>query len=383
MNIHNDVPNNPFSLFSGEGQGADSIEILSPNRAFGQAKLHYSVNITTGNLTAHDRKITVHDTGNEMIFSYCYHSGTNAWKLTHGRKIKSQSIQSYLSSYLYSNTITVTEADGVDVTYTQHSDGNYYGPVQHGARPYIQFDDTKKTCRWYHPKTRITEQFDAAGLLKTKTDENGNETTYEYDENKELTAIIAPSGTRFEIRKTNGTVKIFSVNTNKEETLLHTYQFENGQLKTSETADGYLVTYAYHENGKLKNITQNDKSKIAFDFDNNTDKIKQIEVGDNQQNISQLTYENDTTTIKDACNITTAYEIDKKSHTITIKKQDDDTVRYYTSSGQIEKIIYPDKSTEEFAYETTSGLLKKHVYRDGSYTQFSRDDLKNPDLITA
>ena len=388
--------NHPFTLIAGQGLGylseSKQTDLPVSHRLFGQAKLNYAVNIATGNLVAQDHVISIPDVNGPVEFSYLYNSletdPASAWKLNVGRRIKLDKLAEQASifdkakSFFYTNTpsITVIEADGHESNYILKEDGCYYLTDCQDGMPCIKIDKENNTYTWYHPKSRHTEYFDAKGNLTKRVDEAGNETVYEYNAAGELQAIVAASRTRYEIRRNGQSVKIFLVELDKKEKLLHFYQFENGKLKTSTTSDNYEINYLY-DGGKLKQASQSDGSTVKFGYysssDANKNKLQTIQVGDDEfnKNVNTFIYEGDKSTFIDASQVKASFKLDANKRVQdfsqeTKDEEKEDNIHYeYTQQGQVEKRVYPDGSLERFEYDAKLGLLSKHIRRDKTATK--------------
>lgn len=400
MKFHDEISALPFSLIAGQKLGVKQCDELlsSASRTFGQAKLKFAANVATGNLTAQDRLISIPDVNGTIDLSYVYNSLDSEWRLNAGRKIKlcqdaTNGWYDWASSFVYSKTPTLTllEADGSESSYILKEDGNYYAVDCQDGTPSIKHNKEKNTFTWSHPKTRVSEEYDAQGKILKKIDEVGNETHYEYDETGALKTIISPSGTRYEIRRSNQIIQLVLVAADKKEKLLHSYQFEQGKLKTSTTSDGYEINYQYDATGKLKQASQADGSVINFGYyataDANKNKLKTIQVGSDEfrQDVNVFSYESDSCTFTDAIGNKTHFKFDDKKKIKDIIQQEDVVHYEHTVSGQIEKLTYPDGSTEQFKYHDKTGLILKRINRDKTSIQYlySEDKESQQPLLIA
>jgi len=365
VNVQNEIAVNPFKLISGQGLGysekSNHQEISAiESRTYGQAKLKYYANVATGNLIAKDRAIKIEEVGGPIELSYVYNS-FSGWTFSQNSTL-----------IVTDQTIKLKNAEGSESVFIKNADGNYYAPATNEGINYITIDKNTYTCHF--PKSNHKEIYDDKGKLIKKINAKGNETQYEYDNDGLLKAIVAASGYRYEIRRDNQKITIVAVNNKKEETLLHTYVFENGNLQTSTTADGYKTQY-YYQNGLLNLITQPDSSSITFGYDE-SNKVKTIQSG--SDNINTFIYEKNKTIVQNALGVKTELILDTDNRISDIKKETDpvkdsksnDDIHYeYNTNGQVEKISYSDKTFERFEYDKKSGLCNYHLKRDSTFKQ--------------
>ncbi|MBV9576694.1 MAG: RHS repeat protein, partial [Gammaproteobacteria bacterium] len=184
----------PFSLISGNGFGisrtAAHIGAFLPIRTFGQAKVECAVNLATGNLIVQEPVLSFPDIGCPINFSYVYNSlSDTGWRFSYGREIKKSP----------DGSITLIEADAHEIQYQYDANSKSYLPIEFlGTKPIITENDNGFI--YYDPLSRVTETFDNNGLLQLQTNKSGNQTQFEYVANQ-LTAVIAPSGSRYEVKR--------------------------------------------------------------------------------------------------------------------------------------------------------------------------------------
>jgi YD repeat-containing protein len=392
MQSHTKSSGYPFSLIAADGLGCPSglAPAFLPSRSFGLAKLSYQVNVATGNLIAEDRLISISDVGGPVEIFYIYNSlatnAVSAWKLNVEKRIKPKEATSFFSRMPFFSSaeteLTLLEADGREVSYIANSDGCYYAAESEDGTPYIKRNhDSSYT--WYHPKLRITEIFDTEGRIVKRIDATGNKTGYEYNDKGEMRAIILPSGSRYEFLRSGQIIELFLIDANKKETLIHTYELENGNLKTSKTRDGYEIHYRYDAlSGKVSEVRQKDQSVLQFNYysgtDTNKNKLKTIHAGDAEfaKNVNTFVYSENTSTLIDAAGVPVVFKLDANKRAqdfiqSTMYEDKKDILHYsYLPKGQVARIVYPDLSEEIFEYEEKTGLEYKRTYRDKAAVEY-------------
>lgn len=250
--------------------------------------------------------------GNTTTISY-----DSNWNIS---KITSPSGKEYQLSTDSQGRITgIALPNGATLKYTYDSNGNlttYTNANGHVIR--YEYDSNHCMVRWYDAngncvvdnqydsKGRVVEQTDAEGNTaqlsysdgKTVTiDNNGNQTTYYYNENKHTTKIVYPDGS-VETKTYNADNYVATETDREGNTTSYTYD-DRGNLLTTTRADGAVsyktydaknqllsetdyngnkTTYSYDERGNLIQITYADNTVEYYTYDSNN-RLTQITDG--------------------------------------------------------------------------------------------------------
>jgi YD repeat-containing protein len=183
-----------------------------------------------------------------------------------------------------------------------------------------------------------------SGLLKMESDPAGNETTYSYDGNHNLTAEInAATGASFE----------------------YGYDLKNRPIYTAEKdAEGNIFEAhaSYDSSGyKLSEIDRFGNETIYYPDDlGRVQSVSYPDVRDGENASTKPTY---------------TYQYDLFDHAISITDpRGEITLRAYTLRGQPTKIQYPDGTQQLFKYDA-EGSLHRHLNKDGTVKVFEYDYL--------
>jgi YD repeat-containing protein len=378
--MQSNIEKYPFSPIASQQLGTsysslEQIGALYPLRGFGGAGIQFFPNIATGNLVVKDRTLHIEEAGGPIELSYTYNSQAgdikNVWQFSHKK----------FTQLDKNNPIAMLqEHDGCVTNYSLDAQtGLYFAPAcGKQGRAWLRFDEISQQWIRYCPAKDRTEYYNTQGNLQKSSDRQGRIISYEYDNQHQLIAITGQSGSRYEIRRSDGVAAIYLTSDSLDEQLLQLYQFdEQGRLVSSQTADGYKTDYTYgisEDSWQLFTVKQSDQSLLKFSYED-TKKLSSFNVG--QKTVFNIQYPDSThskVSIQDGFKGITQIGLDNHANITDISrsqgydnlgKQTDTTSYIYTPANQLENIIRPDHSQEKFSYEQIFGLLQMHTQPDG------------------
>jgi YD repeat-containing protein len=382
----------PYAPITGQGLGIcyssfNKVGTLFLQKGFGSAGLSFYPNLSNGNLVFKDRILKIFEENFPLELGFVYNSQVDdpnqAWKFSIKKFKQLPTVQPS------GGTGILQEADGHLTTYLQDSknpENIFYAQESINSTKFLHFDAAQNLWLLQDPKSADKEYYDLQGLLCKKINSRGRETQYEYDNNQQLTAIMGPTGNRYEIRRQAGNVGLYDAN---HETLLQAWMFDSAnRLVLSQTPDGYSTNYTYSDsennNAKLKTVTQSDNSVLFFEFDNQH-KIETVKLGgEHSANQITMTYADNTHSnqawIIDGFNIKTSVKYNQENNLTEVTKQlgyslaasqIDVTSYTYNTKGQLENIVFPDSGISHKEYEPITGLLTKFVKPNGQITTYT------------
>lgn len=368
----------PYKPVTGQGLGVSYSSLtqvgdIVPSHMVGQAHVEVFINVSNGNLTVFDHQLHVIEQGQDLALGFVYNSQaeSNPWRLNADKRFKQ------LPSA--GQTALLVEGDGHETTYTRGLNNWYFAPGQSEGTPYFYYDEAKQQWIWFHPHTNVTEYYDAQGLLRKRQDPQGRETTFEYDANQQLCAIVGPipNHHRYEIRRQGTDVAIVMVAPNGEK-VLQTHQFDaQGRLVATQLPNEYRMTYEYQaDTTKLSGIRQTDQTEYAFNYQDN--KVTTCKVGD-QGNRTDISYQEGVTTLQDGTLAKTQIAFDAQARLCQVTRErgyeapeeGTDVTHYeYHAKGQLAKIVHPNQGEQTFTYNHVFDLLTQQCKPNGQITDY-------------
>jgi RHS repeat-associated protein len=144
------------------------------------------------------------------------------------------------------NSATVTVEGGARLTFPSNGSGGFIAPAGVNDTLVVAgggYDLRRRDQRVYH--------FDAAGLLASERDRNGNTITLTYTSGK-LTRVTDPGGRAIDLAY-NGTGQLASLAVPPSRSVVYTYD-ASGRLETVTDTGGGVTTYAYDAANRLASI---------------------------------------------------------------------------------------------------------------------------------
>ena len=401
----------PYTLITGAGLGTcysslTQIGAIRASNSVGAAGLQLYANAHTGNLIVRDHVITIMEQNGPLEFSYIYNSQASSpetlWRLAVGsRLIVIPSTERPLGP-----EVVLLESDGHETHYTPRPEAPlfYFAPGHREGTPYLTYRYSEGHWERYDPGTRMTYYYDPQGLLRQHFDPLGRTTRYEY-ENNALSAVVGPSGCRYEIHGQGTNCRsLYQIEPGQTAVLLQQYLFDpTGRLVKSVTPtlkDKLNKDYEtiYHYVGYfplLCSIEQTDTQLLTFTFDTHYPqrRIYEIVSGTEQANGTTFDYAgtyNPHITIKESNmgNITLTLDdqgrfsrIDEECFpgNMEISEPCVDVTSYtYAKTGQVSTITSPDGSIERFFHDNFFGLSTRHEEANGRVTEYNYDTEDTP-----
>jgi YD repeat-containing protein len=355
-----------YSLVAGDGLGTRYTSLtqqglLRPLEKVGQAKVSFISNVSNGNLFVTDYATLMQASNGAIALGYVYNSLApleNAWHFSLDKR------WTQLPQNKTQNAVLL-EGDGhvSQYVYDTKTD-SYLAPAHAEGRASLRYDAASKQWSWVHPKTKISEFYDQAGLLRKHQDAKGRSTRYEYNDAKQLSAIIGPSGERYELQRSANQVQLWVVNDTVKQLLQSYYFDQHNRLQKSELPDGYSINYSYDaSSGMLTGVEQTDGSKASFGY--NQKRLTELKLGDNT---SSIDYQQPDKVVVTSAAGNTTLELDHKQRLSRLSLPNaqgkmDVSSYAYSDEGYLASIVHPDKNQEQFAY--TDGLLTEHILPTG------------------
>lgn len=323
------------------------------------------ININTGNFYLDRTDVTIRDVNDEFEITRFYNSkaaGINSlfgrgWSFAFNEQLSSDEDQN----------IYYTRTDGSILKFTKDVD-KYAAPVGYDLSLEVKTVETKEgdfggeEKETYDVKEyRITDTeqqekvFNFHGLLTSQTDEKGNKTTFDYNENFQLTKITSPTGLVFGLTY-NEDGYIGSIQVPNGSTLSYEYD-DNGHLITYTDATGVPTRYEY-----------DDKGFMTAWYDGNGTKVIQNEYDDD----GRVTKQTDGT----GAVSTLAYS---DGQTITTDANGNQTIYTYDDQYRTTGIVYPDGTSISKTYDADNRLASE-TNELGQTTSYTYD--KNGNVLT-
>ncbi|MCA9262200.1 MAG: hypothetical protein KDA60_00065, partial [Planctomycetales bacterium] len=178
---------------------------------------------------------------------------------------------------------------GVDPTILVNGDGSelFFRPLGGGRfeSPPGDFSTLRRLSDGSFQRTmtdRTVYTFDAAGLMRSMTDRNGNQTLYNYSEEGLLTSMVDPVGLETTLRYADGRVSEIEDPTGRITRLAHddqgnltqitdpdttsrTFSYDSAHRMTGEIDKRGLSESTAYENGKVAQTTRRDGTVLNID----------------------------------------------------------------------------------------------------------------------
>ncbi|WP_418968685.1 DNRLRE domain-containing protein [Alloscardovia omnicolens] len=340
------------------------------------------ININTGNFYLDRTDVSIHDINGDFEITRSYNSkaaGINSlfgrgWSFAFNEQLSSDEDQN-----LY-----YTRADGSILTFTK--DGNSYkAPTGYDLRLEVKTVETKQgdfggeekenyEVKEYHIiDTDYQEKvFNFYGLLTSQTDEKGNKTQFEYNENYQLTKITSPTALVYTISY-NDANYIGAIQIPNGSTLTYEYD-DNGNLITYTDATGVPTRYEYDDKGLMTAWYDGNGTKVVRnEYDDQGRVTKQT---DGAGATSTLTYSDGQTVTTDANGNQTVHTYDDQYRTTGIAYPDSTRVsKTYNKNNRLASVTNEAGQTTNYSYDENGNVLTETRF-DGA-VKTSTYDKKN------
>lgn len=341
------------------------------------------INLNTGNFYLDRTDVSIHDVTGDFEITRFYNSkaaGMNSlfgrgWSFAFNEQISSDENQN-----LY-----YTRTDGSVVKFTKDGD-TYKAPAGYDLTLEVKTVETKdgdfggeEKEKYDVKEYRITDTdnqekiFNFHGLLTSQTDEKGNKTTFDYNENFQLTKITSPTGLVYGITY-NEAGYIGAVSLPNGSTLKYEYD-PDGNLITYTDATGVPTRYEYDDKGRMTAWYDGNGTKvIQNEYDEENRVTKQI---DGTGAVSTLAYSDGQTITTDANGNQTTYTYDDLYRTTGITYSDGTSVsKTYDANNRLASETNELGQTTSFTYDANGNTLSETRF-DGAVKTSTYDDKNN------
>ncbi|MBS4769970.1 DNRLRE domain-containing protein [Carnobacteriaceae bacterium zg-ZUI240] len=362
------------------------------------------INLNTGNFYLERNDVTIPDINGAFDIKRVYNSKSTRINSLFGRGW-SVAFNEQLSSD-ESGNLYYTRFDGSILKFTKNGD-DYIAPTGYDIQLTVEIVETKQgdfggeqkevyPVKVYHLKDTKNQEksFNFHGLITSQTDEKGNQTTFDYNDNYQLTKITSPTGLVFTITY-HYSGYIGAIQLPNGATLTYDYN-DKGFLTTYTDAMGVPTRYAYDDNGLMTAWYDGNGTKVIENvYDDQGRVVKQT---DGNGAVSTLAYRSGETITTDANGYQTTYQYDEQYRTTGIIYPDGSTVsktydahnRLFTQTnekGQTTTYTYDgsgnvltetrfDGATKTYTYDRKNHLLTRTDF-DGAKTTHQYDDKGN------
>ncbi|CYV00248.1 DNRLRE domain-containing protein [Streptococcus suis] len=338
------------------------------------------ININTGNFYLDRTDVTIRDVNDEFEITRFYNSkaaGINSlfgrgWSFAFNEQLSSDEDQN-----LY-----YTRTDGSILKFTKDGD-KYEAPAGYDLQLEVKTLETKQgdfggeDKEDYEVKEyRITDTdnqekvFNFHGLLTSQTDEKGNKTAFDYNENFQLTKITSPTGLVFTLTY-NDAGYIGAIQVPNGSTLSYEYD-ENGNLITYTDATGVPTRYEYDDKGLMTAWYDGNGTKIIEnEYDDQNRVVKQT---DGTGAVSTLAYSDGQTVTTDANGNQTTYTYDDQYRTTGITYPDGTSIsKTYDGDNRLASETNELGQTTSYTYDSNGNVLSETRF-DGAVKTSTYDD---------
>ena len=338
------------------------------------------INLNTGNFYLDRTDVSITDVDGKFEITRAYNSkaaGINSlfgrgWSFAFNEQLSSDEDQN-----LY-----YTRTDGSILKFTKDGD-NYRAPSGYDLTLEVKKVETKKgdfggdEKEDYDVKEyRIVDHnhqekiFNYHGLLTSQTDEKGNKTSFDYNENYQLTKITSPTGLIYSITY-NSEGYIGAIQIPNGSTL--TYEYDtNGHLITYTDATGVPTRYEYDDTGRMTAWYDGNGTKIIQnEYDEENRVTKQT---DGAGAVSTLSYSQGQTTTTDGNGNQTVYTYDEQYRTTGIRYADGTSVsKTYDDNNRLSSVTNEAGQTTRYTYDSNGNILTETRF-DGAVKTSSYDE---------
>lgn len=341
------------------------------------------INLNTGNFYLERVDVSIPDIDGDFEIARTYNSkaaGINSlfgrgWSFAFNEQISSDEDQN-----LY-----YTRTDGSILKFTKDGD-KYLAPAGYDLNLEVKTIETKEgdfggeeketyDVKEYHITDTAHQEkvFNFHGLLISQTDEKGNKTAFDYNENFQLTKVTSPTGLVYGI-------------TYNEAGYIGAISIPNGSTLTYEyDAAGNLITYT-DATGNPTRYEYDDKGRMTAWYDGNGTKVIQNEYDDQNRvtkqtdavgGVSTLSYSEGKTVATDANGNQTTYTYDDHYRTTSISYPDGTSIsKTYDAHNRLASETNELGQTTSYTYDENGNVLTETRF-DGAVKTSTYDEKNN------
>ena len=305
-------------------------------------------------LGAHYANFTYDSTGRALTSQHA--GGADLWTFT----------------YNTGGTTTATDANSNAHTYTPTSTYNRQVPSSLSGTP-------------YPPAGGASFTYDSNGFVASKTDFDGNVTTYTHDSRGNETQRIEAYGTALARTITTTWSSTFNLPTQISEparTTTFTYDSDGNMLTKSVTDGTHTSTWTYTYNTAGQVLTAEDPDTNVTTYTYNTDGTMATMVNALSQTTTYNTYDGNKrlTKVTDPNGLVTQFTYDYKGRMLTKEVGSLTTTYTYDAAGNLTKVQQPDGSYLSYTYDAAHRLTKI-TDKLGNYTTYTLDAMGNKTAV--
>ncbi|WP_228064159.1 DNRLRE domain-containing protein [Streptococcus acidominimus] len=341
------------------------------------------INLNTGNFYLERVDVSIPDIDGDFEIARSYNSKAagihslfgRGWSFAFNEQVSSDEDQN-----LY-----YTRTDGSVVTFTKEGD-RYKAPAGYDLTLKVKTVETKEgdfggeekeiyEVKAYHitDKDQQEKVFNFHGLLISQTDEKGNQTTFDYNENYQLTKVTSPTGLVYGITY-NEAGTIGAIQLPNGSTLSYDYD-PDGNLITYTDAMGVPTRYEYDERGRMTAWYDGNGTKvIENEYDDENRVSKQT---DGTGAVSTLAYSEGQTITTDANGNQTTYIYDDHYRTTGIRYPDGtSSSKTYDDQNRLASETNELGQTTTYTYDERGNVLTETRF-DGAVKTSTYDNQNN------
>ena len=272
--------------------------------------------------------------------------------------------------------MTLNAGDGKQLVFPQ-SGGGWASPIGYNWTLAKQNDaDPHKVTYKITDENGSVRQFDSYGILRTVTDAKGFITTVNYDGDYRLTGITTGSGRNYGFTL-NADSLITAVTLPNGGTLRYEYDMQ-GYMTAFVNADGDRVTYTYNANGQMEEWRDGRGNRVIH---NEYDSQGRVETQiDAAGGVSEITYTDGKTTLKNAENTIKTFEYDSQLRTTKVNDGGNDVNKTWNAQNQQTSKTEKTGKTTGYAYDD-NGNVTKETRSDGAFREVRYNAQNKPVYI--